>query len=118
MRYLLLIYGDESTYGQMSEAELEADMDKWREFTAAIKSAGASSGGEALQPTTTATSVRDDNGKALVTDGPFAETREQLGGYYVLDVENLDEAIKWAQRCPGATYGTIELRPIQELEQG
>jgi hypothetical protein len=118
MRYLLLIYGDESTYGQMSEAELQADMQKWFEYTNALREAGATSGGEALQPTTTATSVRDDNGSPLVTDGPFAETREQLGGYYVLDVENLDEAIKWAHRCPGVNYGTIELRPIQEFDQG
>jgi hypothetical protein len=118
MRYLLLIYGDESQYGQMSEAELEADMEKWREYTSALMAAGASPGGEALQSTSTATSVRDDNGNPLVTDGPFAETREQLGGYYVLDVENLDEAIKWAHRCPGSKVGTIELRPIQEFEQG
>jgi hypothetical protein len=118
MRYLLLIYGDESTYGQMSEAELQADMEKWREYTAALTSAGASPGGEALQTTATATSVREDNGNPLVTDGPFAETREQLGGYYVLDVENLDQAIDWAKRCPGITYGTIELRPIYEFEQG
>jgi len=118
MRYLLLIYGEESTYGSMSEAELEADMKEWEEYTAALTAAGASSGGAALQPTTTATSVRDDNGSPLVTDGPFAETREQLGGYYLLDVENLDEAIKWAHRCPGTKYGTIELRPIQEYEAG
>jgi hypothetical protein len=118
MRYLLLIYGDESTYGSMSEADLQADMQKWGEYTEAIMAAGASSGGDALQPTATATSVREENGTPLVTDGPFAETREQLGGYYLLDVENLDEAIKWAQRCPGVRYGTIELRPIQEYEQG
>jgi hypothetical protein len=118
MRYLLLIYGDESTYANMSEEELQADMQKWWEYDAALKEAGATPGGEALQPTATATSVRDDNGSPLVTDGPFAETREQLGGYYVLDVENLDEAIKWGHRCPGAKSGTIELRPIQEFDQG
>jgi hypothetical protein len=118
MRYLLLIYGDESTYGQMSEAELQVDMEKWGEYTAAITSSGASPGGEALQPTATATSVREHNGNPLVTDGPFAETREQLGGYYVLDVENLDQAIDWAKRCPGIKFGTIELRPIHEFEQG
>jgi hypothetical protein len=117
MRYLLLIYGDESRYAQMSEAELAADMKQWDEYTAALKEAGASPGGEALQPISTATSVRDDNGSPLVTDGPFAETREQLGGYYMLDVENLDEAIKWAHRCPGSRFGTIELRPIQEFDQ-
>jgi hypothetical protein len=118
MRYLLLIYQDESRYGQMSEAEIEANMGQWFEYTAAITAAGASPGGEALQPTATATSVRDDNGNPLVTDGPFAETREQLGGYYLLDVENLDEAIKWAHRCAGISNGTVELRPIQEFEQG
>jgi hypothetical protein len=118
MRYLLLIYGDESAYANMSEEELQADMQKWWEYDAAIKEAGASPGGDALQPTATATSVRDDNGSPLVTDGPFAETREQLGGYYLLDVENLDEAIKWAHRCAAINHGTIELRPIQEFEQG
>ena len=118
MRYLLLIYGDESRYGQMSEAELQADLQKWFEYTEAIRAEGASSGGEALQPTATATSVRDDDGNPLVTDGPFAETREQLGGYYLLDVENLDEAIKWAHRCAGINKSTIELRPIQEFDQG
>ena len=119
MRYLLLIYGDESVYANMSEEELKADLDKWWEYDAALKEAGASPGGEALQPTATATSVRaGENGNPLVSDGPFAETREQLGGYYLLDVENLDEAIKWANRCPGVKHGTIELRPIQEFEQG
>jgi hypothetical protein len=118
MRYLLLIYGDETAYANMSEEELQADMQKWWEYDAAIKESGASPGGEALQPTATATSVRDDNGSPLVTDGPFAETREQLGGYYLLDLENLDEAIKWAHRCAAINHGTIELRPIQEFEQG
>jgi hypothetical protein len=118
MRYLLLIYGDESTYAGMSEEDMQADMQKWIDYTAALQEAGAMISGEALQPTATATSVRDDDGSPLVTDGPFAETREQLGGYYVLDVENLDEAIKWGHRCPGAKVGTIELRPIQEFDQG
>jgi len=118
MRYLLLIYGDESTYGESSEADREATMKLWWEYDAAIRAAGASAAGEALEPTSTATSVRDDDGTALVTDGPFAETREQLGGYYMLDVENLDEAIRWAHRCPASKYGTVELRPILELDQG
>ena len=118
MRYLLLIYGDESQYSDMSEADMQADMQRWGEFDAAIKGAGAASSGEALQPTATATSVRDDGSGPLVTDGPFAETREQLGGYYVLDVENLDQAIEWANRCPGVKNGTIELRPIYEFDQG
>jgi hypothetical protein len=118
MRYLLLIYGDETAYAGMSEADLQANMQEWVDYTAALQEAGAMTSGDALQPTATATSVRDDNGSPLVTDGPFAETREQLGGYYVLDVENLDEAIKWGHRCPGSRTGTIELRPIQEFDQG
>ena len=115
MRYMLLIYSDGSQYERMSEAEIQADMQKWFEYDGAIKGAGASSAGDAPQPTATATCVKDKDGQPLVTDGPFAETREQLGGYYLLDVENLDKAIEWAHKCPGAKYGTIELRPIQEF---
>ena len=118
MRYLLLIYSDESMLASMNEADMQADMAKWWEYDSAIKGAGAASSGEALQPTSTATTVRDDGGKPIVTDGPFAETKEQLGGYYVLDVENLDAAIEWAHKCPAAKYGTVELRPIQEFDQG
>ena len=118
MRYLLLIYSDESRLAQMTDADREAEMQTWWEYDTELRGAGATSVGEALQPTTTATSVRDDGGKPLVTDGPFAETREQLGGFYVLDVPDLDEAIKWAHRCPAATYGTVELRPVQEFDQG
>jgi hypothetical protein len=118
MRYLLLIYGDQEAYGRMSEEEAQADLQRWFEYDAAIRGSGASPGGAALQPTSTATSVRDDKGNPVVTDGPFAETREQLGGYYLLDVENLDEAIKWGHRCAAINKGTIELRPIQEFEQG
>jgi hypothetical protein len=119
MRYLLLIYGDESKMSGMSEDDVQAVMAKWWEYDSALKEAGATTGGEALQPTATATSVRaGENGNPLVSDGPFAETREQLGGFYVLDVENIDEAIKWAERSPGLPYGTMELRPVQEFEQG
>jgi hypothetical protein len=118
MRYLLLIYTDESIYASMNEADMQADMAKWWEYDSAIKGAGAASSGEALQPTSTATTVRDDGGKPIVTDGPFAETKEQFGGYYLLDVENLDAAIEWAHKCPAAKYGSVELRPIQEFEQG
>jgi hypothetical protein len=115
MRYMLLIYGDESGWANLSEAETEAEMGKWYAYTQEMQEAGVSTAGEALQPTATATCVRDNGGEPLVTDGPFAETREQLGGYYLLDVPNLDEAIKWAHKCPAAKTGTIELRPIQEF---
>jgi hypothetical protein len=115
MRYMLLIYGDETTLGQGSEAEQQAGMEKWNAYTESLRSAGAMQAGEALQPTATATTVRANGGETLVTDGPFAETKEQLGGYYLLDVANLDEAIKWAEQCPGAASGSIELRPVMEF---
>ena len=116
MRYMLLIYGDESGWGNLSEAEAEAEMGKWYAYTAGDAATPASRrSGDALQPTATATTVRDNGGEPMVTDGPFAETKEQLGGYYLLDVADLDEAIKWAHKCPGAQYGTIELRPIMEF---
>jgi hypothetical protein len=117
MRYLLLIYGDQSTYDAMSEADVQADMQRWFEYTNELEQANATQGGAALQPVSTATSLRTDgSGEVIITDGPFAETKEQLGGYYLLDVPDLDEAIKWARKCPGLAYGTIELRPVMEFE--
>jgi hypothetical protein len=118
MRYVLLIYGEESWTDRLTEEELSAHMQRWGEYDQAMRAAGVGVAGEALDRTAAARTVRARNGRPLVSGGPFAETREQLGGYYLLDVENLDEAIKWAQRCPGVRYGTIELRPIQEYEQG
>jgi hypothetical protein len=116
MRYMLLIYGDESGWGNLSEADQQAEMAKWYTYTEEMRNAGVSTQGDALEPTATATTVRDNGGEPpLVTDGPFAETKEQLGGYYLLDVADLDEAIKWAHKCPGAKQGTIELRPIMEF---
>jgi hypothetical protein len=116
MRYMLLIYGDESSLGQGTEAEQQAELAKWFAYTEEMRSAGVAPAGDALQPTATATTVRAPNGsEPLVTDGPFAETKEQLGGYYLLEVADLDEAIKWAAKCPGARYGSIELRPVMEF---
>ena len=116
MRFLLLIYGDESAYGSSSEAEMQAEMAAWWEYDTAIKESAASAG-DALQPTSMATTVRERDGKAVLTDGPHEKTAEPLGGFYLLDVENLDEAIEWAKRCPGVKYGSIELRPIQQFPQ-
>jgi hypothetical protein len=112
MQYMLLIYGNENGRAGMSEEQQQAEMAKWFSYTEEMRSAGVFKAGDALQPTATATSVHDDSGEALVTDGPFAETKEQLGGYYLMEVGDLDEAIKWAHKCPGAKTGTIELRPI------
>ncbi|MGQ0848738.1 MAG: YciI family protein [Actinomycetota bacterium] len=113
MQYLLLIYGDESAYGQGTPAEQEANMKEWNDYTVDLRNAGVFTAGEALHPTATAKSVRDQNGTAQVVDGPFAETKEQLGGFYLLDTPDLDTAIMWAHRCPGSKYGTIEVREVQ-----
>jgi hypothetical protein len=119
MRYLMLIYGDEKAAMQRSEEQQQAGYAAWMQFDQEIQGAGVTTAGEALQPTGTATTVADGKGEPLVTDGPFAETREQLGGYYVLDVPNLDEAIKWAHKCAVATDTVkLELRPIMEFDQG
>jgi len=118
MQYLLLIYGDETRGMSMSEEAQQALLAEWFQYTEEIRGAGAALGGDALQPTSTATTVtRGDDGGALVTDGPFAETREQLGGYYLLDVKDLDEAIEWARKCPGSKTGKIELRPIHQFDK-
>ena len=112
MRYLLLIYGAENGAATQSEGEQRTMMDEYFQYTEALRSAGVMQGGEALQPTTTATTVVDDGGKPLVTDGPFAETREQLGGYYLIEARDLDEAIRIAARIPGAKFGSVEVRPV------
>jgi hypothetical protein len=119
MKYLLLIYGNEAAmeaYRANTPPDQQAAEAKvWYEYGDWLKEKGWYLAGEALQPTATATSVRAADGKPIVTDGPFAETKEQLGGYYVLDLANADEAIEAGGRCPGVMYGTIELRPIQEF---
>jgi hypothetical protein len=114
MRYLLLIYGAE-TNEQPSPDEMAAVMQAYNAFTEHAKATGAYLGGEALEPTETATTVRVRDGQALTTDGPFAETKEALGGYYLVDAKDLDEAIDLAARIPGAQNGSIEVRPIWEI---
>jgi hypothetical protein len=112
MKYLLLIHDEEKRWGTLSEAERQQIMSGYRKFGEEIRASGQFLNGAQLQPTTTATSVRVRDGKPLVTDGPFAETREQLGGFYLVDAANLDEAIKLAARIPSAQTGTIEVRPL------
>lgn len=114
MQYMLLIYDNESAAGEPDDAE----MAKWFEVTQAMEAAGVLRGGEALHPTTTATTVRVRGGETVTTDGPFAETREQLGGYYIVDVPDLDAAIEWAARLPSADRGPVEVRPVLVLDQG
>jgi hypothetical protein len=112
MQYLLLIYENEAAFGALSEKEQEEVFGQYGDFSNRIRKSGHYIGGEALQPTTSATTVRVRNGKTLTTDGPFAETREQLGGFYLVEAKDLDEAIKLAAGIPGSGTGCIEIRPI------
>jgi hypothetical protein len=114
MQYLLLIYENEQNWANASQSEAGAVMTEYRSFTESIAKSGNYKGGNALQPTKTATTVRVRNGKRQTTDGPFAETREQLGGYYLVDATDLDEAIAIAERIPGSRTGSIEVRPIMQ----
>ena len=116
MRYLLLIYTQEQDEAEATPAEQEAVMEAYFAFSTEAREAGVMLGGEALQPTTTATTVRRRDGKTLTADGPFAETKEQLGGYYILECPNLDEAIEWAAKIPGAKHGSVEIRPLVEFD--
>jgi hypothetical protein len=115
MKYMLLIHDEEQVWAKMSDAERQRIYGEYGQFGQQIKDAGQYLAGAQLQPTSTATSVRVRDGKRLVTDGPFAETREQLGGYYLVEARNLDEAIGIAARIPSARLGTIEVRPVVEM---
>ena len=115
MRYMLLIHDEEHAWGALSEADRQQMIKEYRQFSDQVKSAGQYVAGAQLQPTSTAKSVQIRNGKRIVTDGPFAETREQLGGYYLIEARNLDEAVGLAARVPSARIGTIEVRPVVEV---
>ena len=112
MQYMLLIYNDPHGWESMSDAERGEVFNAYGTFTAELQASGKMVAGDALQAIDTATSVRVRDGETLTTDGPFAETKEVLGGYYLIDVETLDEALDWAARIPGAAHGTIEVRPV------
>jgi hypothetical protein len=114
MKYLLTIYGDESRYMDIGPAESGAVMEAYGRFGAEAQGAGVLLGGEGLQPTATATTVRVRDGETMLTDGPFAETREQLGGYYLLECADLDEAARWAAKIPDAAHGAVEVRPVMD----
>jgi hypothetical protein len=115
MRYMLLCYDNEEVWEKAGQTALEEAMKEAVELTHEINAKGQYLDAAPLHPVSTATSVRVREGKPLVTDGPFAETREVLGGYYLIDVANLDEAIRIAQRHPGARNGSVEIRPIMEI---
>jgi hypothetical protein len=113
MKYLCLIYDTEARWATMSKDEGDRIMKEYFDFTDDIKKSGQMLAGESLMPTSTATTVRLRNGKLGTTDGPFAETKEQLGGFYMIDAKDLNEAIQVAARIPGAKTGSIEVRPVE-----
>jgi hypothetical protein len=112
MQYMLLIYDDPGTWGSMSEDDRNAVMREYFAYTEELRNAVKFVAGDALQPTSTAKSVRIRDGEVSKTDGPFAETKEALGGYYLVDVDTEDEALEWAKKIPSARFGTIEVRPV------
>jgi len=114
MRYMLLIVGDESRYAEMSEEEGQAQMQRWAEYSKELVDAGAFVAGDGLQTSSSATTLRVENGERLLTDGPFADTKEQIGGYYTIECKDLDEAIDWAAKLPSAEWGVTEIRPVME----
>ncbi|HEV8672553.1 MAG TPA: YciI family protein [Methylomirabilota bacterium] len=114
MEYLLLIYHSEAEVGKLSEAEKGKLHQEYGTFTQSLVQSGHFKAGHGLQPTATATTVRVRNGKRLTTDGPFAETKEQLGGYYLIEAKDLDEAIAIAARIPSVRMGAVEVRPLME----
>ncbi len=118
MKYLCLIYDEEQTWATMPKDEADAMMGEYFAFTEGIKGSGQYVAGEALQPVSTATTVRVRGGRISTTDGPFAETKEQLGGFYLLDVPDLDAAIAWAAKIPGAWHGRVEVRPVIDFSGG
>ena len=115
MKYMLLIYHDEKASSTLSETERQQILEEYMRLTQQIKSSGHYLASAPLQPTSAASSVRVRNGKRLVTDGPFAETREQLGGYFLIEAKDLDEAIGIAARIPTARRGTVEVRPVMDV---
>lgn len=114
MKYMLLLYSADGAGPAPGTPEQAAEMHEWMAYTEALQKAGALIAGEPLQGRDTATTVRVRDGETAITDGPFAETKELLGGFYMIDVANLDEALHWAQRVPLAEYGSVEVRPLMD----
>jgi hypothetical protein len=115
MQYLLLIYEDESYWQNLPPERFAAEMKPWREYADWLREKGWYVGGQALQPTGDAVTVRERDGKTLRTDGPFAETKEQLGGYYLVECDDVDQAVEAAARIPSVGRGSIEVRPIMDF---
>jgi hypothetical protein len=116
MKYLCTIYGDESGWNDVTPEQMNEVMNAYNAFSEDARKAGVLVAGEGLERTSSATTVRVHDGERVLSDGPFAETKEQLGGFYLLDCANLDEAIDWASRIPGAATGSVEVRPVMNYE--
>lgn len=112
MQYLLMLYADQTAWGRMLPADQQRGVAAYGAYTQAMKEAGVWVGSNRLQDTNTATTVRVADGKSQVLDGPYVDSKEQLGGYYLIEAPDLDAALSWAARCPGASHGTIEVRPV------
>jgi len=117
MQFLALIYDNETEMAAKSDEWKAKNFQEWMDYTQLLKDAGVFVGGDALLPTNTATSVRVSDGKVVATDGPFAETKEQLGGYYLFECKDVEEAIHFASKMPAAKTGTIEVRPVMVFDQ-
>ena len=115
MQYLLTLYADESGWAKLTPEQAQQGMAAYGAYTAALREAGVLAGSNRLRPVSTATTVRVADGKSQVLNGPYAETKEQLGGYYLIDVPDLDAALTWAARCPGASHGVVEVRPVWDM---
>jgi hypothetical protein len=115
MKYMLMLYANESGWSEMTRAQQEEGMAAYTAYAEALTRAGALVGSNRLQPVSTATTVTIVDGKTRVLDGPYVDSKEQLGGYFMIDVADLDAAIAWAARCPGAGHGVVEVRPIWEM---
>ena len=117
MKYLLLLYGDEAQWADATPEDLQKSMDGYVALDKEVNEAGVLVSGEGLEPSSAATTLRVRDGETMLTDGPFAETREQLGGFYLLDCRDLDEAVEWAKKIPAAYDGSIEIRPVMNYDE-
>jgi hypothetical protein len=116
MKFMLLLWGDESQWEGASQEEAAAEMGRWEDYSAQLVAAGAMVSGEGLQPSATSRTLRIENGERVVTDGPFAETKEALGGFYVIECASIEDALEWASKVPSAERGATEVRPVIDYE--
>src|SRR5262249_14284009 len=114
MKYMLLIYDNEADFDKLPERQIAEIMEQYGRFSAALKECGAHISSHRLRPVSSATCIRIRSGQTVLTDGPFAETKEQLGGYYLINVKDVDEALQWAAKVPSARFGSIEVRAVWE----